>query len=91
MVHTASVSTQVNIREAKAHLSRLLERVQAGEEITIAKTGKPIARLSAILEQPKRRVPGMDKIVLHPTFDDPLPEFDSDYMHPEDPMRELLR
>jgi prevent-host-death family protein len=44
MVHTAWVSTQVNIREAKTHLSRLLERVQAGEEITIAKAGKPIAR-----------------------------------------------
>jgi prevent-host-death family protein len=91
MIHTASVSTQVNIREAKTHLSRLLERVQAGEEITIAKAGKPIARLSAIHEQPKRRVPGMDRIVIHPNFDDPLREFDSDYMHPEDPMRELLR
>jgi len=91
MVQTASVSTQVNIREAKAHLSRLLERVPAGEEIKIAKADKPIARLSAILEQPKRRVPGTDKIVIHPNFDDALPEFDSDYMHPEDPMRTLLR
>jgi prevent-host-death family protein len=86
-----TVSSQVNIHEAKTHLSQLLERVQAGEEITIAKAGKPIARLSAIHERPKRRVPGNDKIVIHPDFDDPLPEFDPDYMHPEDPMRELLR
>jgi hypothetical protein len=36
-------------------------------------------------------VPGNDKIVIHPNFDDPVPEWDPDYMHPEDPMRELLR
>ena len=80
------MSNQVNIHEAKTHLSKLLERVQAGEEITIAKAGKPIARLSAIQERPKRRVPGNDRIVIRPNFDDPLPEFDPDYMHPEDPM-----
>jgi prevent-host-death family protein len=84
------MSRQVNIREAKTHLSRLLERVQASEEITIAKAGKPIARLSAIQERPKRRVRGNDKIVIRPNFDDPIPEFDADYMHPEDPMRQLL-
>ena len=84
-------SNIVNIHEAKTHLSRLLERVQAGEEITIAKAGKPIARLTAIHERPKRRVPGNDKIIIHPTFDDPVPEWDPDYMHPEDPMRELIR
>ena len=87
------MATVVNIHEAKTHLSRLLERVQAGEEITIAKAGKPIATLSAIRQPPKRRVPGMDKgkVIIHPNFDDPLPEFDPDYMHPEDPMRDLLR
>jgi prevent-host-death family protein len=35
----------VNIHEAKTHLSRLLERVAAGEEIVIAKAGHPVARL----------------------------------------------
>ncbi|MDQ3379365.1 MAG: type II toxin-antitoxin system Phd/YefM family antitoxin [Actinomycetota bacterium] len=35
----------VNIHEAKTHLSRLLERVSAGEEIVIAKAGRPVARL----------------------------------------------
>ena len=85
------MGTTVNIHKAKTHLSRLLARVQAGEEITIAKAGKPIARLTAVHERPARRTPGNDRIVIHPNFDDPLPEFDPDYMHPDDPMRELLR
>ena len=35
----------VNIHEAKTHLSRLVERVEAGEEITLARAGRPVARL----------------------------------------------
>jgi prevent-host-death family protein len=85
------MSATVNIHEAKTHLSRLLERVQAGEEIVIAKAGRPVARLTAITARPARRVPGDDAVVIRPDFDDPMPEFDPDYMHPEDPMRELLR
>ena len=85
------MSDVVNIHEAKTHLSRLLERVQSGEEITIAKAGRPIAKLTAIHPRPKRRVPGNDAIVIHPDFDDPLPEFDPEYMHPDDPMLELPR
>jgi prevent-host-death family protein len=83
----------VNIHEAKTHLSRLLERVQAGEEITIAKAGKPIAVLTAVRPRLTQRIPGMDKgkVIIHDDFDDPLPEFDPDHMHPEDPMRDLLR
>jgi prevent-host-death family protein len=38
----------INIHEAKTHLSRLVERVQAGEEIVIAKSGRPAARLVPI-------------------------------------------
>lgn len=93
LVHSGPMSDPVNVHEAKTHLSRLLERVQAGEEITIAKAGKPIARLSAIRERPKRRIPGMDKgkVIIHADFDDPIPELDPDYMHPEDPMRDLLK
>ncbi|GFP33683.1 hypothetical protein HKBW3S42_02022, partial [Candidatus Hakubella thermalkaliphila] len=37
--------TTVNIHEAKTHFSRLLSRVEGGEEITIAKAGKPIAMI----------------------------------------------
>jgi prevent-host-death family protein len=71
----------VNIHEAKTHLSRLLERVQAGEEITIAKAGKPIAVLRRIETRPPDRIPGIDKglVVIHDDFDDPLPEF-QEYM-----------
>jgi prevent-host-death family protein len=85
------MGTTVNIHEAKTQLSKLLRRVQDGEEIVIAKAGKPIARLTAIVDHPARRLPGNDRIVIHPDFDDPLPEFDSDYMHPEDPMRDFLK
>ncbi len=81
----------VNIHEAKTHLSRLLERVQAGEEITIAKAGRPIARLTAYHARPQIRRPGDDKIIIHPDFDDPVPEWAPDYMHPDDPMRDLLK
>jgi prevent-host-death family protein len=52
----------VNIHEAKTHFSKLLARVAAGEEIVIAKAGKPIARLMPIGPgTPKKRVPGIDK------------------------------
>jgi prevent-host-death family protein len=43
---------QVNMHEAKTHLSKLVERVEAGEEIVIARAGKPVARLVPV-EQPK--------------------------------------
>lgn len=45
--------TTVNVHEAKTHLSKLLERVEAGETITIARAGKPVAQLSAYVE-PRR-------------------------------------
>jgi prevent-host-death family protein len=81
------MSRQVNIHEAKTHLSRLIERVEAGEEVVIARAGKPVAMLTAIQAQPARRVPGHDRIVIHANFDDPLPEFDPDFFHPGDPLR----
>jgi prevent-host-death family protein len=83
----------VNIHEAKTHLSRLLERVQAGEEITIAKAGKPIAQLVPVAARAKKRPIGMDrgKIFIREDFDDPLPEFEPDYGHPEDPLGEPAR
>ncbi len=47
---------QVNIHEAKTRLSELLERVQNGEHVTIAKAGKPIAELNKI--RTAKRQPG---------------------------------
>jgi prevent-host-death family protein len=67
---------QVNVHEAKTHLSRLLERVAAGEEITIARAGRPVARLVPYREQRGERKPGTlkGKIWMSADFDDPLPE-----------------
>ncbi|MDH7578288.1 MAG: type II toxin-antitoxin system Phd/YefM family antitoxin [Bacillota bacterium] len=67
---------EVNIHEAKTHFSKLLARVREGEEIIIAKAGKPVARLVPLKEQPVKRVPGSakGKITLAPDFDAPLPE-----------------
>lgn len=49
---------QVNIHEAKTHLSRLIEDVSLGEEIVIAKAGTPVARLVAIEPVRPPRRPG---------------------------------
>ena len=67
---------QVNIHEAKTHLSKLLVRVREGEEVIIAKAGKPIARLVPMREKPLRRTPGSakGKVSIAPDFDEPLPE-----------------
>jgi prevent-host-death family protein len=66
----------VNVHEAKTHLSRLLERVSEGEEVVIAKAGKPVARLVPAGERPERRKPGSASglVVVGGDFDAPLPE-----------------
>ncbi len=66
----------VNVHEAKTHLSRLLDRVSQGEEIIIAKAGRPVARLVPAGERPERRVPGsaVGRVVVGEDFDAPLPE-----------------
>ena len=53
--------TTVNIHEAKTHLSRLLARVVEGEEIVIAKAGRPVARLVAVESRSRQRVLGQDR------------------------------
>ncbi len=65
----------VNIHEAKTHFSRLLARVGAGEEVVIAKAGKPVARLLPFNQQPKRRIGGLDRgsFSIPDDFDAPLP------------------
>jgi prevent-host-death family protein len=50
--------TQVNIHDAKTHLSRLLEQVEAGEEVVISRAGRPIARLVAYRAVARPRRPG---------------------------------
>jgi prevent-host-death family protein len=48
----------INIHEAKTHLSRLVERAAAGEEVIIGKAGRPMARLVPYKESGQRRTPG---------------------------------
>jgi prevent-host-death family protein len=66
----------VNVHDAKTHLSRLLVRVEQGERIIVARDGTPVAMLVPVANRAKRRVPGNDRIVIGPDFDDPLPEFE---------------
>jgi prevent-host-death family protein len=61
----------VNIHEAKTHLSRLLDRVARGEEIIIARAGRPIARLTPL--SPTDRPLGFVPARIDPSFFDPLP------------------
>ncbi len=66
---------QVNVHAAKTHLSRLLEEVLLGEEVVIARGGKPVARLVPVQEAPARRTPGTARGLVRMTddFDAPLP------------------
>jgi prevent-host-death family protein len=68
--------TTVNMHEAKTHFSRLVARVRAGEQIVIAKSGEPVAVLSAFVKRPRKRKPGFDKgrIWISDDFDAPLPD-----------------
>ena len=63
----------VNVHEAKTQLSRLLERAHAGEEVVIAKSGKPYARLVP-LAAPARRIPGLLSGTITDDLFAPLPE-----------------
>ena len=65
----------VNMHEAKTHLSRLVERARAGEEIVIAKSGTPVAKLVPYTENLEpRTLGGMEGLIwMADDFDDPLP------------------
>jgi prevent-host-death family protein len=67
---------EVNIHEAKTHLSRLLERVAMGEEVVIAKAGKPVAKLVSLGTRPKKRALGSAKgeFTVPEDFNSPLPK-----------------
>jgi prevent-host-death family protein len=68
----------VNVHAAKTHLSSLLEEVEKGEEIVIARAGKPVAKLTAIAEQKPRRKLGLlrGKAWAAPDAWDPDPELE---------------
>ena len=72
------MAEQVNVYDAKTNLSRLLERVEAGEEIVIARNGRPIARLVPEQRRREPRTPGSlkGKIWMSDDFDAPDPELE---------------
>ncbi|HVQ14022.1 MAG TPA: type II toxin-antitoxin system prevent-host-death family antitoxin [Vicinamibacterales bacterium] len=64
----------VNVHEAKTHLSRLLERVEAGEEIVLARNGKAVARLVPVGRAARRPGSMKGRIRIRRDFDAPLPK-----------------
>jgi prevent-host-death family protein len=73
------MSESVNVYEAKTHLSQLLDRAASGEEIVIARAGRPVARLVALAESPRPRTPGgwRGQVNLADDFDDLPTEIDA--------------
>jgi len=68
------MAEQVNIHEARTHLSRLVERAEAGEEILIARAGRPAARLVPVSAKGERTLGTLrGRIRIGDDFDDPLP------------------
>ena len=68
--------TEVNVHEAKTHLSRLLERAMEGEEVIIMRSGRPMVRLTPIKAAPCHRELGSAKgdFVVPDDFNEPLPD-----------------
>lgn len=66
----------INIHQAKTNLSKLIEAVITGEEVIIAKAGKPLVKLVPYVEERKSRTPGgwEDRVVMSEDFDDELPK-----------------
>jgi prevent-host-death family protein len=67
---------KVNMHEAKTRLSQLVARVEAGEEIVIARAGRPVARLAPLASRRgRRRLGALDgRFRVPDDFNDPLPE-----------------
>ena len=72
MDYGEGIMDQVNIHHAKTHLSKLIERVESGEEIIIARAGKPVAMLVPLGQAPRRRRLGLfrGQIKIHDDFDE---------------------
>lgn len=68
--------TTITIHAAKTHLSKLIERAEAGEEVIIARRNKPVVRLVPIeAPKPKRQFGAMKgKVWVGPEFFEPLPD-----------------
>ena len=74
------MAESVNVYEAKTHLSQLIDRAAAGEEIVIARAGRPVARLvPRAAAPPRRRTPGgwRGKVRISHDFDELSAEIDA--------------
>ena len=85
------MARQVNIHEAKTHFSKILEEVERGEEVVIARAGTPVAKVIPIEPEPPRRKLGQLKgqIWISDDFDDPLP-WDEWLSNPDDPLNQEM-
>lgn len=77
-VDLVNMVEQFNVQDAKTRLSELLARVEKGEEITIARAGRPVARLIGIAEPPRRELGFMKLGPLPDSFWEPLPDDELD-------------
>ena len=68
------MAEQVNVQDAKTRLSELLHRVERGEEITIARAGKPIARLVREVPLPRRELGFLPQLEVPDSFFEPMTE-----------------
>ena len=70
------MSIEVNVHEAKTHLSRLLKQAMAGEDVIIMRSGRPLVRLTPLESAPYHRQLGTaeGKFVVPDDFDEPLSE-----------------
>jgi antitoxin (DNA-binding transcriptional repressor) of toxin-antitoxin stability system len=68
----------INVHEAKTNFSKLLKRVERGEEVIIARAGQPVARISRLATDPQNRSPGSAKglIQIADDFDAPIPDLE---------------
>jgi prevent-host-death family protein len=87
----------LNIQEAKTHLSRLVEQALAGEQIVIAKAGRPCVELTPYVpERAQRTIGGWEgRLRIAPDFDAPDPAvaalFEGAVAHPARPVRKKKR
>ena len=70
------MAIQVNIYEAKSKLSKLINQVISGEEVIVAKSGKPVAKIVPFEKPTQNRKPGSakGKLIISDDFDSPLPD-----------------
>lgn len=69
-----AVTSPINVHDAKTHFSKLLELAHGGEEIVLAKAGKPYARLMPLANTRRKRTPGRLGGRVEEAFFEPLPE-----------------